>query len=184
MTLSRARDPDRVTLFPLPPVFYSFFFLPDFPCLGCEVHHSATASRPPNLSLSSNGWRCGKVTGGWTVRWKFIFLLSSLSYCIYVSCSILILIFFLVTDIARIVPFFGRHIFILWIACVSVLFNLYIPDWMFRIVWTSLIFSSSDRTMTKISNPRFVGFLEVKMIDDFWAKKITDLRRSEELLSF
>ena len=36
--------------------------------------------------------------------------------------------FFLVTDIARIVPFFGRHIFILWIACVSVLFNLYIPD--------------------------------------------------------
>ena len=94
MTLSRARDPDRVTLFPLPPVFYSFFFLPDFPCLGCEVHHSATASRPPNLSLSSNGWRCGKVTGGWTVRWKFIFLLSSLSYCIYVSCPILILIFF------------------------------------------------------------------------------------------
>ena len=46
------------------------------------------------------------------------------------------------------------------------------------------LFLNLDRTMTKISNPRFVGFLEVKMIDDFWAKKITDLRRSEELLSF
>ena len=138
MTLSRARDSDRVTLFPLPPVFYSFFFLSDFPCLGCEVHHSATASRPPNFSLSSNGRRCGKVTGGWTVRWKSIFLLSSLLLCFYVSCSIPIINFFLSLTLPVLSPFI-RTTYFHTVDCMCFsLFNMYIPDWMFRIVWTSL----------------------------------------------